>query len=167
MDLPRLAPARPFPPYAFLPGRDPHPTRHPEGHSYSTEPEEPAGWFPAEDWRANEDYLFGADLYNEGFLWEAHEAWEGLWHSAKHDALQAEHLQGLIQCTAAALKVRMEQPQGLAALSKLGTERLERVANEAGGRYMGLDVVAFVGAFRAFAASEPEDAESRPRLVLG
>ena len=61
----------------------------------------------------------------------------------------------------------MEQPRGLAALSKLGTERLERVATEAGGRYMGLDVVAFVGAFRAFAASEPEDAESRPRLVLG
>ena len=124
-------------------------------------------WFPAEDWRANEDYLFGVDLYNAGFLWEAHEAWEGLWHSAKHDALQAEHLQGLIQCTAAALKVRMEQPRGLAALSKLGTERLERVTSEARGSYMGLDVAAFVEAFRAFAASEPEDAESRPRLVLG
>ena len=32
---------------------------------------------------------------------------------------------------------------------------------------MGLDVLAFVAAFRAFAASEPADAEGRPRLELG
>ncbi len=165
MDLPRLVPDRPFPPYAFLPGRDPHPPRHPEGHSYGEEEELP-GWLPAEDWRANGDYLHGIDLYNHGYLWEAHEAWEGLWHQAKHDPHQADHLQGLIQCAAAALKVRMGQPRGLVALAALGTERLERVASGASPTYMGLDLVAFVAAFRAFAASEPEDAEARPRLVL-
>jgi hypothetical protein len=98
-------------------------------------------------------------------LWEAHEAWEGLWHSAKHDALQAEHLQGLIQCAAASLKVRMGQPRGLERLAQMGTERLERVAGR-GASYMGLDVRAFVRAFRAFASSAPEDAEGRPRLEL-
>jgi len=164
--LTRFAPTRAFPAYAFLPGRDPHPTRHPDGHSYSEEPEPAQPYLPAEHWRTNEEYLYGADLYNHGYLWEAHEAWEGLWHPAKGDAPLADFLQGLIQCTAASLKVRMEQPRGVAKLGELGTARLERVAREGGTHYMGLDVPAFVAAFRAFVASEPTDADARPRLEL-
>lgn len=163
---PRYLPGRPFPPYAFLPGRDPHPTRDPRGHSYSEEPEPPAAYFPREQWSDNEDYLFGVDLYNHGYLWEAHEAWEGLWHQAKHDPLQAEFLQGLIQCTAASLKIPMEQPRGLERLAELGTGRLEKVAREGAPDWMGLDVLAFVDAFREFAGSEPGDADLRPRLSL-
>jgi len=166
LSAPRYAPARPFPPYRFLPGRDPHPTGDPRGHSFGHEPELPASYFPAERWRESEDYLFGVDLYNHGFLWEAHEAWEGLWHRAKHDARQARFLQGLIQCAAAALKVTMEQPGGLARLAEAGTARLERVSREGGKEYMGLDVPAFVRAFRTFAASRPDSADERPRIVL-
>jgi hypothetical protein len=163
----RYAPARPFPPYAYLPGRDPHPTGDPRGHSSASAPEPPADYFAPDDWRRNHDYLYGVDLYNAGYLWEAHEAWEGLWHEAKHDRLQAPFLQGLIQCAAAALKVPMRQPNGLARLAEQGTARLERVAREAGGRFMGLDVAAFVAAFRVFAASQPESADERPRIELG
>ena len=161
----RYLPGRPFPPYAFLPGRDPHPTRDPEGHSYGTE-EGPADYLPADRWRDNEDYLFGVDLYNHGYLWEAHEAWEGLWHAAKHDGHQREHLQGLIQCAAACLKVRMEQPRGLARLSELGTGRLETVAKEAGGSFMGVALFEWIAEIRAFAASEPRSADARPMLEL-
>jgi predicted metal-dependent hydrolase len=162
----RYAPQRAFPPYAFLPGRDPHPTRDPAGHSHGLA-EAAADYRPASDWRANEDYLFGVDLYNHGFLWEAHEAWEGLWHAAKHDQRQAEFLQGLIQCAAACLKVPMRQPAGLEKLARLGTQKLERVAHASGGRYMGLELPAFVQALRAFATSAPEDIEARPRIALG
>jgi len=164
---PRYAPARAFPAYAFVPGRDPHPTRSPAGHSYSAGPEPAADYFPSGEWRANEDYLFGVDLYNYGYLWEAHEAWEGLWHAAKSDELQAEYLQGLIQCSAAALKIPMRQPRGLARLAELGTGRLEHVARRAGEAYMGLELQPFVGAFRAFAASAPASPDGRPRLLLG
>jgi hypothetical protein len=161
----RYAPERSFPSYAYLPGRDPHPTRDPRGHSHGHAPEifshvPPAGW------RENDEYLFGVDLYNHGFLWEAHEAWENLWHLAKADADQAGFLQGLIQCSAASLKVPMEQPNGLAKLAEIGTARLEEVARRAGPRFMGLDIPAFVRDFRAFAASTPASAESRPRIVL-
>ena len=166
MSAPRYAPARSFPSYAYLPGRDPHPVSDPRGHSFRTQVEPPARYFDARDWRENDDYLFGVDLYNAGFLWEAHEVWEGLWHTAKHDAQQADFLQGLIQCSAAALKVRMEQPAGLKKLSELGTARLERTAESARGDYMGLDVRAFVDAFRAFARSRPSSADERPPLVL-
>jgi hypothetical protein len=161
----RYAPARPFPAYAYLPGRDPHPTGDPRGHSFAS-PEAPAAYLPPASWRENHDYLYGVDLYNAGYLWEAHEAWEGLWHEAKHDALQAPFLQGLFQCAAAALKVTMGQPNGVVRLAEQGTARLERVAREAGSRFMGLDVPAFVTAFRVFAASRPDAADERPLIEL-
>ena len=162
----RYAPERPFPAYAFLPGVDPHPTRDPRGHSFTGEAEGPADYLPPEDWRHNDDYLFGVDLYNHGYLWEAHEAWEGLWHAAKHDELQAEFLQGLIQCAAGVLKVRMQQPRGLARLTELGTARLERVHEHEGSSYMGTDVAQLVEAFRAFAASDDPSVERRPQIRL-
>ena len=162
---PRYAPARPFPAYAFLPGRDPHPTDDPSGHSFGR-PEAPVAYLAPARWRENEDYLFGVDLFNHGYLWEAHEAWEGLWHRAKHDPVQAEFLQGLIQCAAASLKIAMEQPRGLQRLAAYGSERLERVARASGGRYMGLDVPGFVRSFRAFAASAPASPDERPRIAL-
>jgi hypothetical protein len=161
----RLVPGRPFPAYAFLPGRDPHPTRDPRGHSYGAA-EGPGAYLAADDWRDNEDYLFGIDLYNHGYLWEAHEVWEGLWHAAKHDRAQADVLQGLIQCAAASLKIPMGQPTGLKSLTRLGTEKLERTARAVGPEYMGLHLVDFVARMRAFAEAAPETNDSRPRLTV-
>jgi len=161
----RYAPERPFPPYAYLPGRDAHPSADPAGHSYGAS-EPAATYLPAERWRENSDYLFGCDLYNHGYLWEAHEAWEGLWHQAKHDRDQAELLQGLIQCAAASLKIPMQQPVGLVKLAEKGTARLDAIARGGRPTYMGLDLVAFVRDFRAFAASSPDDADVRPRIEL-
>ena len=155
-----------FPGYAFLPGRDPHPTRDPRGHSFREEPEAPPPWLPPEDWRDCADYLYGVDLYNHGYLWEAHEAWEGLWHVSKHEPDMADFLQGLIQCAAACLKGPMKQPRGLARLSEMGTARLERVAREHAGHYMGLALEPFVDAMRAWAGSQPTEIEDRPRLSL-
>ena len=162
--LQRYQPSTPFPPYAFLPGRDPHPVRDPRGHSFGID-EAPPPAVPADDWRRDTAYLYGTDLYNHGFLWEAHEAWESIWHPAKlADNDQAEHLQGLIQCAAACLKVRMGQPRGLLRLMELGTARLESLSLRVGPHYMGLDLPKVVSAFRAFAASQPKDVEQRPRL---
>ena len=162
----RYLPERPFPAYAFLPGRDPHPTRDPRGHSYSEPESTPSIWRPAEEWRENHEYLFGCDLYNQGFLWEAHEAWEDIWHPSKHDATQAEFLQGLIQCSAASLKIPMEQPGGLLKLTENGTARLEEVLRSEGASYMGLDLSDFIQSFREFASSSPASIEERPRIEL-
>jgi uncharacterized protein len=75
---PRFLPDRPFPLYAYVPGHTPHPTRDPDGHSYGAAFEMPEPPDPQE-WRACRDYLYGIDLFNHGFYWEAHEVWEGLW----------------------------------------------------------------------------------------
>jgi hypothetical protein len=161
----RYAPERAFPAYAFLPGRDPHPTRDRSGHSFGL-PEPDPVHLAAERWRDNRDYLFGVDLYNHGYLWEAHEAWEGLWHAAKRDPVQAEHLQGLIQCAAACLKARMGQPRGVERLTELGTARLERVARASGGAFMGIDLDELVAAMRAFAAEGAAPDAPHPRIEL-
>ena len=160
----RYAPGRAFPPYAFLPGRDPHPTRDPAGHSHGQE-ESPPPYLPAASWRENEPYLYGVDLYNHGFLWEAHESWEGLWHASKHDRIQALYLQALIQTAAAWLKIPMGQPRGVERLSELALAKLDEVARF-DDPYMGLELEPFRLAVRNFAARPAEPAE-RPRIVLG
>jgi predicted metal-dependent hydrolase len=146
-----------------VPGATPRPP-----HDRASDAIEPL----AEDrWRDSERYLFGVDLYNQGFFWEAHEAWEALWRAAE-DARQELFLQGLIQCAAACLKLRMREPAGFASLASSGTEKLERVAEECAA-YMGLEVASFAKRFRAFAAGaaragagDPRSIDARPRLVL-
>ena len=58
----RYCPNRPLPPYRFVPGLYPHPTRHPAGHSYG--PAAPlhgrAAWDPSA-WRTLDDWLCGVD----------------------------------------------------------------------------------------------------------
>ncbi len=162
----RYAPRRSFPAYAFLPGRDPHPTQDPRGHSYAHAKPPSAPRLAPERWRENEEYLWGCDLYNHGFLWEAHEAWEGVWQRVRDDRDQADLLQGLIQCAAACLKIPMGQPGGMERLAALGTARLERVARERAPTYMGLDLPGFVRDFRAFVAEKPDSIEPRPRIEL-
>ena len=76
-----LVPQKSFPPYAYLPGREPHPVRDPTGHSYHVEPIPLA----AEPSLGSDIFLWGLDLFNHGYYWEAHEAWEGLWQVADRD----------------------------------------------------------------------------------
>jgi predicted metal-dependent hydrolase len=47
--------------------------------------------------------LFAVDLFNHGYFWEAHEAWEGLWKGAVETSLR-EFLKGLIKLAAAEVK---------------------------------------------------------------
>jgi Domain of unknown function (DUF309) len=69
---PRWLPQNSLPPYAYLPGKKPHPVRDPTGHSYHVEPIPVA----AEASLGSDAFLWGLDLFNHGYYWEAHEAWE-------------------------------------------------------------------------------------------
>jgi hypothetical protein len=126
--LPRFVPDRPFPPYAYVPGRTPHPTRDPDGHSYGTEFEIPERPDP-DEWRACSDYLYGIDLFNHGFYWEAHEAWEGLWVACGRRGPTATYLQARGMMANAETAVRLFK----SAASQLGPHSTH---------YMGLDVQA-------------------------
>jgi hypothetical protein len=75
--LPRYS-QREFSAYRYVPGVRPHPTRDPSGHSYrsTAQPRHHAPRDP-EEWRTLDDGLYGVDLFNRFYFWEAHEAWEG------------------------------------------------------------------------------------------
>src|SRR5512147_3198710 len=92
-DPPRLAPEFALPPYSYVTGQFPHPTRDPAGHSFGHTPPEPAPLDP-NNWQASRDYLFGCDLFNHGYYWEAHEVWEGLWKACGRSGTTADFLKG-------------------------------------------------------------------------
>ena len=99
---PRWLPQKNFPPYAYLPGKKPHPVRDPAGHSYHVEPIPVA----AEASLGSDAFLWGLDLFNHGYYWEAHEAWEGLWQVADRDSPLRMLFKGLILLSAAGIKIR-------------------------------------------------------------
>jgi hypothetical protein len=155
---PRFVPERPFPPYSFVPGLFPHPIRDPEGHSYGLR-HQAVPPVDSEDWSASREYLFGIDLFNYGYYWEAHETWEGLWHAEGQAGIVADLLKGLIQLTAAGVKVRQGLPRGVASLGKGAAELFQGVRTGLGAdrpRFLGLDVTE-LEAFALEVAAHPED----------
>lgn len=117
----------PFPPYRHRPGRTPHPRRHPEGHLYGREEPAPPP-FDAGRWHESNDYLYGVDLHNFGYYWEAHEAWEGIWKTTARNDLPGRYLQGLIQISAALLKRDLKVEGGMRRLGAAGLAKLEEVS---------------------------------------
>ena len=155
--------SRNFPPYRYVPGLHPHPTNSPDGHSYENEDEDNEKW-NSDLWKNNEDYLFGIDLYNYHYYWEAHEAWEGLWIAAVRNSSEHRFLQGLIKCGAALLKVRMAEYQiqdliGARNLSKSGMSLLSQVGQD---EFMGLDLPNFLEEYENFI--EPINADKIPKV---
>lgn len=106
-----------FPPYSFVPGYWPHPTRDSDGHSYN-QPEETALPLNPEKWNECPSYLRGVELFNHGYYWEAHESWEGAWMALGREGDAALLLKALIKYAAVGVKIR-QQASG-AARSLLG-----------------------------------------------
>jgi hypothetical protein len=113
---PRYAPELPLPPYAYVPGRFPHPTRDPEGHRYGAKLARPERIDPVR-WRECQAYLAGVDLFNHGYYWEAHEAWESAWHACGRKGAVGDFLRGLIKLAAAGCKAREQRPAGVRRLA--------------------------------------------------
>ncbi len=95
------------------------------------------------DWRQCEPYLYGVDLFNLAYWWEAHEAWEDLWKRSG-DPTQRDFLQGLILVSAALLKQHLRQPRGAGRLLERAVRRLrgvdESIGTQAGPEYMGVNL---------------------------
>lgn len=114
-----------FPGYRYVPGRCPHPTRDPEGHSYGRETSALQSFDP-ERWQNCEPYLYGVDLFNHGYWWEAHEAWEACWIAAGKKSPSGLFLQGLIQVAAACLKKHQGHIDGALRLAADGLDKFPR-----------------------------------------
>jgi len=159
-DLPRYT-QEPFPAYRFLPFRAdiPHPRNDPQGHSYG-EDDEYLPSFVAADWRDCEPYLYGVDLFNHGYWWEAHEAWEAVWLAAGRETQEGQFVQGLIQLAGAQLKRFTDVPSGAQMLTESGVAKLA----VAKGIYLGIEVGSFTSEVQRCLQ---EDAGVYPRIELG
>ena len=159
MTAPPAAPPRlsdePFPPYRYVPGQGPHPFAHEGGWGFGQERPVPP-YVPTERWAECPAFLFGCDLFNQGWWWEAHETWEELWHVAKPQSeAWADLLKGLIQLAACSLQRERGVHSGAGRLLLSGTAALQRAAQAGdGGRLCGLDLPALCAAAQQHLAAE-------------
>lgn len=60
------------------------------------------------DLRIHSYFLYGLDLFNSGFFWEAHECWEALWQKLSKNSPEAKLIQLLIKVAG----IKIKQLQG-------------------------------------------------------
>lgn len=123
-----------FPPYAFVPGRNPHPRSNPQGHMYGKH-EEIINQIVNDNGSDSEHYLYGVDLFNYGYYWEAHEVWEGLWNAHKREGYTADFLKALIKMSAAGVKVKQGQPRGITEHSLAAQAIFKNIENMTGKEF--------------------------------
>jgi uncharacterized protein len=144
----RYAPDMNFPSYSYVPGEAPHPTRDEEGHSFD---EDDIMLVPAPDpdqWQKSKLYLYGIDLFNYGYYWETHEAWEDLWHALGRIGKTANFLKAIIHLAAAGLKakngkVSSMQKHARRTATLLSEIRLQLPKEQE--RFMGLELDELIG----------------------
>ncbi len=132
----RLLPTADVPPYTFSPGTEtPHPIRDPRGHSHNRKGRPPKPLDP-DAWADNRTYLLAIDLFNLGYYWEAHEAWDRLWRvSGGPDSTVGRFVKGLVKLSAAGMKVRESSIHGVRRHAASAGEVFADVAAEAGTEY--------------------------------
>jgi len=147
----RVAPrysSRPFPPAAFIPGVSKRTARPAAARTRPTAVDLAA-------LAAHDDFRYGVDLFNHGFPWEAHEAWEPLWFAAPREQSERALLQGLIHAAAAVVKARAGSNDAALGLVDSACTYLGRATTTV------LDVPDFVTALTTWA-----DDPSRPAPAI-
>lgn len=155
-----------FPGYAHTPGATPHPLSDPRGHgctylAEATEPLDPHRWQSCSAWP------IAIDLFNHGYYWEAHEAWETLWQAAGRRGPLADALKGLVKLAAAGVKAREGNAEGVRRHAERAGELLAAAVTHWDGRLAGLDLRRAQGIAQALATDAHRTAGSPdPRRLL-
>lgn len=134
----RLVPDEPFPPYAYIPGRFPHPTADPAGHSLGSKPV--VAQVDPERWPECRPYLYGIDLFNGGYYWESHVAWESLWLACGRKGVAADFLKGLIKLAAAGVKALEGKAAGVQSHSGRAAELWRKMIRAPHDQFMGFRI---------------------------
>lgn len=149
----------PLPPHAFVPGGPwPHPTGSPRGHMAGRS-HAPVAPIVAGDWARSPSFRRGIALFNAGYYWEAHEAWEGLWHAHGRQGPTADLIKGLIKLAAAGVKVRQGQRHGVVTHARRAAALFASVRDRVGrGRgHIGLDLDAWIDRAEGIVNEPPDD----------
>ena len=147
-----------FPDRKYIPGQGIHPKKHPNGSHIPDLPAE-MKLFDADTWRISQRYLYGIDLFNFGYWWEAHEVLEELWIQTGRSTLTAKFIQGIIQISAALLKNSQIVQQRSSQLAGKGLSKLRLQS----GIFLGLNVEEFAEKVEKYFAKE---SSSLPQIIL-
>jgi hypothetical protein len=150
-------PGRNRPPYSYVPGGPfPHPIREPGGHSFDRR-NEPGPSIEGDDRRDVPALLRGVELFNLGYYWEAHEAWEPLWHALGRVGPRADVIRGLIKLAAAGVKVRERQRHGVVTHAGRAADLFGAAAKHLGPECFGMDLRELSRVARGVAERPPDD----------
>lgn len=105
-------------------------------------------------WWKSHDYLYGIDLFNHAYWWEAHETFEALWNATGQDTPVGQFLQGLVFAAAAQLKRFAVVPGRGGTLFSKAISRLAGFPSS----YLGVDVDALRCDLQAALAGSCSDA---------
>jgi hypothetical protein len=156
----RYAPELPLPPYSYVTGKFPHPERDPAGHGHHRQLPHALAFDPRQ-WLTEPVYLHAVDLFNGGYYWESHEAWETLWHIAGRRGTTADFLKGLIKLAAAGVKAREGRLEGVRRHAARGAELFSQVATAHDQpHYCGLDLSDLIDKARALQQNPPAGKDS-------
>lgn len=134
----RLEPNRPFPEYAFLPGKHTHPNK-PGGHSHQEE-ELVLKPISPETISENSDFRFGIDLLNYGFYWESHVLFEAFWNAHKRTGPIAEFFKALIKIAAGAIKDELDHRAAASGHYKRALELINDIKRTEGDLFLGFSL---------------------------
>lgn len=138
MEKNRLLPSWPFPAYAFVPGKNPHPKKsggHMEGEG------DPLA-FPVDSGapEKSEFLKFAIDLFNHEYFWESHIYFEALWNAHGRSGPVADFSKAMIKLTAAQLKNCLGQ-RDLATQHLLRARELfEQLEKQEGPEFLGFSL---------------------------
>jgi molybdopterin-guanine dinucleotide biosynthesis protein A len=157
---------RTLPPYTHIPGVTPHPISDPAGHMHGVVEQAASIGGPL---TASEPFLWGRRLFHSGYYWEAHEAWEGLWHALGRTGPGADLVKGLIKLAAAGVKVREHNRDGvqrhLTRAEELLTLARAGLSDEDEAVFAAR-LVSYVSELRTKELSFPADRTGRPVVVF-
>ncbi len=135
----RLVPDISLPSHAHVPGSGSAPDLGPLERAKDLTP----AVTRAAEWQENVPYLYGHDLLQAGYYWEAHEVWEAVWLATPANGPERFLLQALIQNANARLKSGMQRENAAARLHIQVEElRIDLVARLGGqiDTYMGVGI---------------------------
>ena len=118
------------------------------------------------------EFQWAVRLFNAGYYWEAHEAWESLWHAAGRSGAVADFLKGLIKLAAAGVKLREHNLVGVERHARRALELFREVqhgveSGEASSPWLSLpELIEIAAQLVSNPPSLPEDRTGRPVLVL-
>lgn len=148
-----------LPPYTYVPGQTPHPVSDPRGHAYGHHVEPVPPLDPAHP-EESPTWVEACTLFNAGYYWEAHEAWESLWHAAGRTGPVADCLKGLIKWAAAGVKVREGRTAGVKRHCQRATELLRSAISPDGNSPIS-------GVYVTLALTTLNEALQNPPVVSG